>query len=118
MAKWKYKCIGCGKKVPVVCTNCSRKEFKGQKNKNSIWLECSHCKTKGGVFIHNCVRGSYNDWNNKSATTNLSLHRKNFFRSDSTGSGSGSGSGSELPGGKLFPILFFSMIIFLLIILL
>ena len=26
------------------------------------------------------------------------------------------GSGTELPGGKLFPILFFSMIIFLLII--
>ena len=33
MNSWEYKCIGCGKKVPVVCTNCSRKEFKGKKIK-------------------------------------------------------------------------------------
>jgi hypothetical protein len=110
MAKWKYKCIGCGKKVPVVCTNCSRKEFKGKKNKNSLWFECSHCKERMDSFSHNCVSGSYIEKNDKTARTDLNLHRKNFFRSDS--------SGSELPGGMLFPILFFSMIILLLIILL
>ena len=107
MAKWKYKCIGCEKIVPIVCTNCNRKEFKGHKKKcpgyhnDEIWLECSHCKNKFYGFNHNC-----------GASTRISLNRKNFFRSYHNG------SGSELPGGKLFPILFFSMIIFLLIILL
>ena len=88
MAKWKCKCIRCGKTNPVVCNLCHRKQFIGKKQKwkptylpdhlnrgffgpspaqrsdhvFELWLECLYCKET--TKSHSCPEcGASNDLN-------------------------------------------------------
>ena len=86
MEKWKVKCIGCGKKISIICQNCNRQEFKEMKQENyylTNWLECLHCKEKLTDIYHQCVGGSYFQNNDRSSTTSFDKHKENFFKSNS-----------------------------------
>jgi hypothetical protein len=50
MAKYRIKCVGCGKKVQAKCKNCQKTNFI---DKGNI-LQCVHCKKAYVSLYHTC----------------------------------------------------------------